>query len=126
MKRSFFQRETFNADFRVYGWEDIELGYRLFKHHGMRLFYAPKAYAYHHQVILPADLPKKMRAIGESAVHFQRLHPEAPVVPAGLKHRILKIATLPFVVALGRLFGKNIYYKLASWKAFLDGTSGIH
>jgi len=118
LKRSFFEREKFDEQFTVYGWEDVELGYRLFKNHGMKLFYEPKAKAYHHHLLTEADLPKKMQAIGKSAVYFQQLHPKTSVLPRGLKKGILKIATLSFVVPLGRLFGKVFYYKLRSWQEF--------
>ena len=48
------QAGTFDEDFAGYGWEDIELGYRLRKS-GMRLFYNPAALAYHYKRITFAE-----------------------------------------------------------------------
>ncbi|MFH0838557.1 MAG: glycosyltransferase family A protein, partial [Patescibacteria group bacterium] len=37
LKKSLFDKEKFNTKFKEYGWEDIELGYRLWAKHEMRL-----------------------------------------------------------------------------------------
>jgi len=46
---------TFDEDFRTYGWEDTELGYRLIRR-GLRLLYNPNAVGYHYKYISFADL----------------------------------------------------------------------
>jgi len=122
LKKSFFEKEKFNEDFVFYGWEDIELGYRLWKHHEMKIYYEPQAIAYHHHVIQPSDLPIKMRNIGKSAVHFQRLHPDIQIIPMGLKALILHLAANRWTLPVFRIFGKQIYYKLKSWREFLVGV----
>ncbi len=120
LRKSFFNKEQFNAHFRVYGWEDIEVGYRLFKNHDMKLFYEPEAKAYHHHEILPQDLPKKMNKVGQSAVQFEKLQPEVNVIPKGIKKSLIQLAGL--LLPLTRLFGKNFYYKVRSWKEFMKGV----
>lgn len=122
IKKSFFEKEKFNEDFLFYGWEDIELGYRLWKYHDMKIYYCPSAIAYHHHEIPASDLPTRMRTVGKSAVHFQRLHPDAEVIPFGLKALILRVATNIFVLTLSRVFGKQIYYRLKSWREFWEGV----
>ena len=122
LKRSFFDLEKFDAQFKVYGWEDVELGYRLWKNHGMKLFYAPEAKALHHHLVTEEDLPKKMRAVGQSAVHFERLHPEVQVIPKGLKRFALAIATRPFMLSIFKKFNPSLYLKLKSWAEFLEGV----
>lgn len=122
LKKSFFKHEKFNEDFRFYGWEDVELGYRLWRRHDMQIYYEPKAKAYHHHFIQPSDLPKKMRNIGKSAVHFQRLQPDVQVIPMGLKALALKLGTNPITLPLFKLGGKKFYYKLKSWQEFMIGT----
>lgn len=116
LKRSFFQQEPFDESFRGYGWEDIEWGYRLVKNRGARLFLEPEARALHHQVVLEADLPAKMQAIARGAAHFQQLHPTVPILPRGLKRLLIRAATQrPFVWG-SRFIGKDLYYKLRSWR----------
>jgi glycosyltransferase involved in cell wall biosynthesis len=122
LKKSFFEKEWFNEDFNCYGWEDIELGYRLWRHHGMKIYYEPQAVAYHHHIIKESDLPKKMRNIGKSAVHFHRLQPEVRVIPMGLKARIIKLFSSKWMLPTLRLFGKNTYYKFKSWQEFFKGV----
>ncbi len=124
LKKSFFEKEKFDEDFTCYGWEDIELGYRLWKDHGMEIYYEPEAKAYHHHIIQPSDLPKKMRAVGRSAVHFQRLQPEVRVIPHGLRRRALKLATNRVTLPLIRMLGDQMYYKFQSWNEFIKGVEG--
>jgi glycosyltransferase involved in cell wall biosynthesis len=121
LKRSFFEREKFDEQFKVYGWEDVELGYRLWKNHNMKLFYAPEAKAYHHHLLTEADLPKKMQAVGQSAVHFERLHPEVQVVPKGMKSIILRAASSSTMLSAWKMLSNNLYFKFRSWGEFLDG-----
>jgi glycosyltransferase involved in cell wall biosynthesis len=122
LKRSFFEKEKFDEQFKIYGWEDIELGYRLWKNHGMKMFYEPQAKAYHHHLLTESDLSKKMRAVGQSAVHFERLHPEVHVVPKGLKSIILKTASSPILLPIWRMLNQNLYFKFKSWGEFLEGA----
>ena len=122
LKKSFFEKEKFNEDFVFYGWEDIELGYRLWKHHGMKIYYEPQAIAYHHHHVPESGLVHKMRNVGKSAVHFQRLQPDIQVIPMGLKARILKLASNKYTLPLFRVLGKDTYYKLKSWQEFFEGT----
>ena len=122
MKKSFFEKEKFDENFKAYGWEDAELGYRLWKKYGMKLFYEPEAKAYHHHLILESDLPKKMNAVGKSAIYFQKLHPEVQIMPRGLKKWLIKMATNPVTLPLTRLLGKNTCYKFKSWREFWKGV----
>jgi len=49
---------TFDEDFRAYGYEDFELGYRLTKK-GLRLLYNPDAVAYHYKYVSFADICRR-------------------------------------------------------------------
>lgn len=125
LKKSFFEKEQFNEDFKFYGWEDIELGYRLWKNHDMQIYYEPHAKAYHHHEIKPSDLPIKMRAVGRSAVYFERLQPSVRVVPRGIKKLIIKTATNRFAMPFSWVLGNSVYYKCRSWREFFVGTSEV-
>lgn len=122
LKKSFFDKERFDEAFTCYGWEDIELGYRLWKNHGLEIYYEPQAKAFHHHVILPSDLSKKMQAVGKSALHFEKLQPEVQIIPKGLKGRLLRIASSPVFRPFSRLLGKLFYYRVRSWGEFFKGV----
>jgi GT2 family glycosyltransferase len=65
----------FEEDFDTYGWEDIELGYRL-ESAGMRLCYNPAAVAYHdHPMDIPSFCQRQLKA-GRASRVFLRKHPE--------------------------------------------------
>lgn len=126
--RALLKKEHFDPDFKKYGWEDIELGYRLEKKYGLKLFYAPKALAYHDHLLTEETLVPRMEAIGRSAVFFHSKHPALKKVPTGLKYWIFcMLASWPSLVffRLVRLFvpryGRDFYYYALSKKAFLKG-----
>jgi len=60
-----FMREngTFDEDFRTYGYEDFELGYRLTKR-GLRLLYNPDAVGYHYKYFSFADVCRRAQLMG--------------------------------------------------------------
>ena len=122
LKKSLFDKEKFNTKFKEYGWEDIELGYRLWARHEMRLYYEPDAVALHHHLTPDSALENHMRAVGHSAVLFEKLQPEVRVIPRGVKAFLLKIVTYPALIWLAHLGGKNMYFKLKSWQQFLKGV----
>lgn len=124
LKKSLFDKEKFNRSFTEYGWEDIELGYRLWKKHGMRLYYEPDAKVLHHHVIPESAIEKRMQTVGRSAVKFEKLRPRVKIIPRGFKAILLKIITHPAFIWLTRLGGKNTYFKFKSWQQFLVGVKG--
>ena len=67
-----FLRENgiFDEDFRTYGYEDMELGYRLIRR-GLRLLYNPNAVGYHYKYISFADLSFRARSEVASVRLFQ-------------------------------------------------------
>lgn len=121
LKKSFFEKECFDENFTCYGWEDIELGYRLWKKHNMKLYYEPQAPALHHHYLDESYLEKKMQNVGQSAIHFQNLHPKVQVIPKGWKAFLLKIASNQLIIFLCHILNKNIYYKIKSWQQFFAG-----
>lgn len=64
----------FNTDFDKYGFEDIELGYRLQKS-GMRIYYDPDIVVMHHHVYNDVDkFCSRQMSSGEELVVFQQMH----------------------------------------------------
>ncbi len=67
--------QPFDPAFRVYGWEDVELGYRL-SLAGLRIVYAASARAVHHHAMDFTSLYRRQIAVGRSLATLLDLHPE--------------------------------------------------
>lgn len=128
LKKSLLECEQFSPAFDLYGWEDIELGYRLEKNHGMILLYNPAAIAYHHHKIGPSDFQKRMKMVGAAARIFDSLHPEVKKSPGFWKklifHFLAGKISLKALAALknekgGKFFA--LYHYALSKKYFLQG-----
>jgi glycosyltransferase involved in cell wall biosynthesis len=65
----------FNENFKIYGMEDIELGYRLEKAGG-RMVFAENARAVHHRFPDFSDFMERSEQAGYSLGYLIRLHPE--------------------------------------------------
>lgn len=121
LKRSLLDKYPFDPTFSGYGWEDIELGYRLHLREGLRLFYNPDAIGYHDHVMTEGTLADRMRNIGQSARIFDKRYPELRKVPTGFKKTIFQLLALPPVIAFFKIFSRNFYYYALSKKYFLAG-----
>jgi len=65
----------FDERFYTYGFEDVELGYRLSKK-GLKILFGPEACASHYHSYTINGFCKRQKSAGEMAVVFVRLHPE--------------------------------------------------
>ncbi|MBI5699416.1 glycosyltransferase family 2 protein [Candidatus Saganbacteria bacterium] len=68
----------FDQDFAGYGWEDIELGYRLSKA-GVPLYYLPSAVNFHDHQVEAEDMLKRKYHMGRSALIFYQKHPNREI-----------------------------------------------
>lgn len=128
MKKSLMRKYPFDPTFAGYGWEDIELGYRLEKEAGLKLYYNSWAVGYHHHYMDEKSLPGRMEAIGYSSWIFHRKYPRLGKVPGFAKMLVLGIISSSLVLGwfqfLKNLSGgkiHNFYYYLLSKKYFLKG-----
>lgn len=83
----------FRDDVTLYGWEDIEWGFRL-KKAGVQLFYEPDAGALHHHTMLLPNSIKRMEILGKSAAIMDRIVPELKLRPRGWKLFKYRIASM--------------------------------
>lgn len=120
LKRRLLLDYPFDPWFSGYGWEDIELGYRLTKRANLRIFYNPKALGYHYHPMTEKDFKGRMRQIGESAWRIHRKYPELSRVPSAKKKFIFQVLANPLVLRLLR-FSPDLYYYGLSKKYFLEG-----
>lgn len=63
----------FDESFQGYGWEDVEMGYRLY-HAGIPILYNAKAYNYHLHPVHLSEAVKRKHLAGISAVNFYKKH----------------------------------------------------
>ena len=73
-KKTLIDAGKFDPDFRGYGWEDIELGYRMAKQK-VPLYYLPAAVNKHDHETSCEDLFKRKFEMGRSAAIFLKKHP---------------------------------------------------
>ncbi|MFC1754314.1 glycosyltransferase [Thermoproteota archaeon] len=73
-KSLFLKNNGFDTDFKGYGWEDIELGYRLSKQH-VPLYYLKEAANYHYHVVDESEDIKRCVDKGRSAKIVWQKHP---------------------------------------------------
>lgn len=121
LKRSLLDKYPFDPSFSGYGWEDIELGYRLFLREGLRLYYNPLAAGYHDHLMTEASLANRMRNIGKSAWVFHKRYPELGKVPSVFKKLVFQIFAFAPVILFFKLVNRNFYYYALSKKYFLEG-----
>lgn len=133
LKRNFLGKNPFDLAFSNYGWEDIDLGYRLEKEKGMKMIYNKKAIGYHDHAMDESGLAKRMEMIGRSAHIIHQKHPELQKVPKISKRFIFWMLSnslsLAGIKALNRMSKnrfKALEYYVLSKKYFIKGLkSGI-
>lgn len=121
LKRSLLLRYKFDQEFSGYGWEDIELGYRLFKKEGLVLHYAPRARAYHDHMMSEGQFTDRMRHIGEGSHRLAKKYPELRAVPSQKKQKLLHLLSCPSSLHFLKIFSTNFYFYALSKKYFLEG-----
>ena len=129
LKRKFLGENPFDPDFSKYGWEDIELGYRLQKEKGMKMAYNPQAKTYHYHPMDESSLGKRMEMIGRSAHIIDRKYPELKKVPPAWKKCAFAALSNPIslsgLTVVNKISGKrmqSLYYYALSKKYFLRGV----
>jgi glycosyltransferase involved in cell wall biosynthesis len=128
IKKSLLEKYHFDPIFSGYGWEDIELGYRLEKMAGLKIYYNSWAIAYHDHPIEEKDFMRRMQSVGKSAYLFHKKYPELHKVPGLMKLTVFKIISNPMTIALLKMLKKmsnnniySFYYYAISKKYFLQG-----
>lgn len=87
------KRFPFREDASLYGWEDIEWGWRLAEA-GIPLFYEPDAKMLHHHQVTLEDSLKRMETLGQSAVLFDSVNPQLGILPKGWKLLLYRVGAL--------------------------------
>lgn len=129
LKRELLEKYPFDPSFSGYGWEDIELGYRLYKKVGLKIKYNPNAVAYHDHAMDENDLQKRMKSIGQAAWIFHKKYPELKKIPGPIKRIIFHFIGSKPVLLLFKMAKimkipvlKNLYFYALSKKYFMEGV----
>jgi glycosyltransferase involved in cell wall biosynthesis len=83
----------FREDVTMYGWEDIEWGWRLAQEN-IPLLYEPDAKAFHHHRMTPEDSLKRMETLGKSAALFESINHDLHLMPKGMKRMAYRFFSL--------------------------------
>lgn len=76
LKKIFLESNGFfNENFKKYGFEDFELGHRLFLN-GLKILYLKQAIGYHHHQISLGNVLKREFQAGQNAVLLDKIYPE--------------------------------------------------
>jgi GT2 family glycosyltransferase len=113
-----FVRENgmFNEDFKGYGFEDTELGYRL-QNQGLRLLYNPAAVGYHHKFISFADACLRAKVLAaarkffeakEAGMVFARMGAQKKGGLAGRLKRLCVRTLVPFLWPIKPLLNSHL------------------
>lgn len=126
LERKTLEQESFSPEFKGYGWEDIELGYRLTKNCNLKLIYNEEAIVEHDHAFDLNEFKQRMVSIGKNSIVFQRLHPELQVNPGQKKRIFFEVVSLSPIIAFLKLISalrtfKPIYYYAISKKYYLKG-----
>ncbi|MBI5754759.1 glycosyltransferase family 2 protein [Candidatus Peregrinibacteria bacterium] len=130
LKTSLLRRYPFDSAFQKYGWEDIELGYRLTQKENLVVYYAPQAKAFHYHPMDENSLAPRMRQIGASAHIIDHKYPELRKIPSRFKKIIFGfISSWPILVFFDMMRKilrwqavHDYYYYALSKKYFLEGV----
>lgn len=75
LEKKWLEQEKFDPIFKGYGFEDIDLGYRLCQR-GLKIIYNPKARVFHYHQIALEEYCQKSEQIAKALVLFGKKHPE--------------------------------------------------
>lgn len=128
LKRSILIKNPFDSRFSSYGWEDIELGYRLTKKENLTLHYNPSAVGYHYHEIDEEDFKNRMKKIGKSAHLIHDKYPELKKIPSLFKKFIFILISNDLSLYLLKKICKisddrfcTLYFYALSKKYFMKG-----
>lgn len=128
LKKLLLSKYPFDPSFSKYGWEDIELGYRLHKRVDLKIYYNQNAIGYHDHYMTEDSLAVRMRNIGSSAWIFHHKYPELKKVPDLWKQWVFWLISNDLSLWLFRSIRDfsqgsfaNLYYYALSKKYFLEG-----
>lgn len=107
LPRELLEKEQFDTGFGGYGYEDIELAYRLVKKHGMKVIFLSKASAGHQHELSEEGLFRRIPQMRKGAEYFEKKHPEVSVLPKGIKRLVLYMLTRKPVIFVLNLFRKE-------------------
>lgn len=126
LEKIWFEKDLFDENFRGWGYEDLELGYRLEKK-GLRIVFNNKAVAYHHHYYdNPEAFLKKQKNAAYSALYFSKKFPELQKVLIDKNKMRLSYRSLLFLFNIFpglKKIGKfeTIYWKLKRRHYFEKG-----
>ncbi len=97
LPREALLHDAFDPHFFGYGWEDIELGYRLVTRQGFRIQYIEEAKAWHYHELHEKEVWARIPKMTVAANYFEQKHPEIQLTPKTWKKYLIACATAGFI-----------------------------
>ncbi len=116
IKRSFLGKERFASEFSGWGFEDIELGYRL-SQKGMRLIFDKTVTVFRLDTPTIETVINKTELSVKNVLIFEKLHPAINIYPKGLRYWLLYF--LVWISGPFTHFSKKVYWWRLWKKAWL-------
>lgn len=117
IKKSFFQKERFDEKFNSYGWEDIELWFRLYKR-WMKIYYVMHAIWYHNHEYTFENFLDREKKVALNKGLLIKLHPD--IIKyfhfSLVKNVLFKILSIKPLLLLYKMVNSEMYYYF-SWKS---------
>ena len=130
LNRSLLEKYPFDPGLSGYGWEDIELGYRLHNRVDLKIHYNPGAIGFHNHAMTEESLKARMRSIGLYARIINKKYPELKKVPDWKKRIIFSLLSNKLTLSLLGLIRNisqgtycNLYFFALSKKYFMEGIN---
>ncbi|MBI2453211.1 glycosyltransferase family 2 protein [Candidatus Peregrinibacteria bacterium] len=131
LKTEILKKYPFDTLFQDYGWEDIDLGFRLEKEENLKIFYNKNAIGYHYHPLSEKSLRKRMHQIAKSAFIINKKYPELKKIPSKKKKLAFYLLSNPLSLLLFNVAKKiwpsqkmhNYYYYALSKKYYLEGLN---
>ena len=135
LKRTLFERQQFHPGFKKYGWEDVELGFRLIQDEGAVILYNPNAKCSHVHHMTVDNMKERMIAVGKSAKRAATINKRLKIRPGILKTIFFALIALPPILLILKKiadkatststkqlpFALKVYYYALMKKWFLVG-----
>lgn len=125
LKSEAFQDELFNTAFKGWGFEDGELGYRLYQKSNLQIKYHPSIQVVHYH---PQEFSKVLANLQNARYNAQileSLHPEVKLLPSGAKKIILNLISFPAYL-VPKSLSKEVYWWSRTKLVWLGYSFPIH
>lgn len=113
LPRKLLLKEKFDTNFKGYGYEDIELAYRLVKNEKLKIVFLNNIPVGHDHELKEKDFFKRIPEMKKAAEYFEKKHSELNVLPKGFKLKLIWFCTRSPFLFLAKILHKEWWWYLS-------------